>query len=291
MTLADSTVALSAPSIAPATPANSALDILRRAAQQKDSDINLAEAALALAVTQDPQLDPEPARQHLATLVQHLKDFGSLNHLHDQVRALRHVLGTLHRYHGDDAVYDSLEGANLIHTIERRAGLPVTLGIIYLHVAEALGWTMRGLNVPQHFLLELESLDGIIVLDPFCTGVTIRPSQLDGLVAEDDIEDNADIIDGIARMTKRDVLLRLQNNVKRCQLAAGRAEEAIETLKTMLLLAPRREDLWREVGLLQADTGQMRAAITSLEMVGLLAPAGATQQANQLLQQVRQRLN
>lgn len=286
----DSAASLIAPAVHSA-PANSALEILRRTAQQKDSEINLAETALALAVIQDARLDPEPARVHLATLVQQLQDFGPLTQLHDQVRALRHVLGTLHRYHGDDAVYDTPEGANIIRTIERRAGLPVALGIIYLHVAEALGWTMRGLNVPQHFLLELESLDGIIVLDPFCTGVTIRPSQLDGLVAEDDIEDNADIIDGIARMTKRDVLLRLQNNVKRCQLAAGQAEEAIETLKTMLLLAPRREDLWREVGLLQADTGQMRAAITSLEMVGLLAPAGATHQANQLLQQVRQRLN
>jgi regulator of sirC expression with transglutaminase-like and TPR domain len=286
MPLADATL----PS-APTPQAVTALDVLRRAAQQHDAELDLAETALALAVMQDPRLDPEPARQHLATVVQQLQDYGPLVKLDEQVKALRHVLGTLHHYHGDDAAYDGPDGANIIRTIERRAGLPVALGIIYLHVAEALGWTMRGLNVPQHFLLELESHDGIIVLDPFRVGQSIKPVLLQGIVPDGEEEEDADIIDGIARMTKRDVLLRLQNNVKRQQLVAGRTEAAIETLKTMILLAPRRDDLWREVGLLQAETGQMRAAINSLEIVGLLAPASAAQQASQLLQQVRQRLN
>lgn len=270
-----------------------ALDRLRRVAQQRDAEIDLAETALALAVLQNPTLDTLTTREHLQVLVAQVQSFGRLTRLEDQVRALRHVLVVQNHYHGDAAAYDDIYGANLVRVVERRAGLPVALGVVYLHVAEAMGWHMHGLNVPGHFLLELTAVDGAIIIDPFRTGQAIEGSSLNRFGADDDAimdEDQADE-EEILPMTKRDVLLRLQNNIKGRLLADNRLDEAIETLKTMILLAPRRDDLWREVGMLQAEAGNLRSAISSLEMVGILAGPAALKNNDGMIQQLRRQLN
>ena len=80
------------------------------------------------------------------------------------------MLAGRHGLNGDRQTYDDLANANLISVIERRRGLPVSLAIIYIHAARALGWTMEGLNFPGRFLMRLGAPDGRAVLDPFAGG-------------------------------------------------------------------------------------------------------------------------
>jgi len=54
--------------------------------------------------------------------------------------ALTQVMAEEHGYGGDRQHYDDLQNANLIRVIDRRRGLPVALGILYLHAARAQGW-------------------------------------------------------------------------------------------------------------------------------------------------------
>ena len=67
-----------------------------------------------------------------------------------------------------------------------------------------------------------------------------------------------------APVSDRDVLLRLQNNIKSRLLQAGRAEPALRIVQTMLLLAPDLAGLWHEAGVLNARLGNMRAAVEAL---------------------------
>ena len=63
----------------------------------------------------------------------------------------------------NDAVVDSLDeddysnpkNADIIQVVDRRRGLPVALGIIYLHLAREMEWDAYGLNFPGHFLFGL----------------------------------------------------------------------------------------------------------------------------------------
>ena len=88
----------------------------------------------------------------------------------NQINALKSVLVSEYGYSGDTVSYDSLQNANLIQVIDRRKGLPITLGIIYIHAARAQGWDIDGLNFPGHFLLRIE--DGVkrTIFDPFNGG-------------------------------------------------------------------------------------------------------------------------
>ncbi len=52
------------------------------------------------------------------------------------------------RYPGDRDSYDDPANANLIRVIERRRGLPVALGVLWLHCARAAGWDAFGVDFP-----------------------------------------------------------------------------------------------------------------------------------------------
>src|SRR3546814_10317494 len=59
----------------------------------------------------------------------------------------------------------------------------------------------------------------------------------------------------------RDVLLRLQNNIKLRRVQEERSADALAILESMLMIAPERAGLWREAGILHAHLDNMRAAI------------------------------
>ena len=90
----------------------------------------------------------------------------------------------------------------------------------------------------------------------------------------------------------REVLLRLQNNIKLRLLQAGGSEAAFEVLRRMRLLAPHHADLWRETGMLASQIGRLTAAIAALETALRLDPAAEwAHEATLTLRQLKGRLN
>ncbi len=66
-------------------------------------------------------------------------------------------------------------------------------------------------------------------------------------------------------MGNRDILIRLQNNIKLRAVRRGKLERAIEILHTMILFAPERTELWWEQAVLHYQLGNVGSAITTLE--------------------------
>lgn len=280
-----------------------ALATLRRAGELGDDAINLGEAALALAAIEKPDANLALYRQHLAILAEQMRAEGKLTRLEDQLRVLRRVIVVQHKYQGDDNHAEDARATNLMDVIDRRRGSPVALGVLYLHVAATMGWAMTGIDLAGHFLLRLSARDGSVVIDPFRAAQTCQIEEVDSsLLDEEDEMDLVEILeesspldfssDMLRPISRRDVLLRLQHQVKRRQLAQDRVEPAIKTLQSMILFAPRRQELWRELGYLQAERGHIRAAITSLEVVRDLATGPSpVQQTDGMIRELRWRLN
>ena len=65
----------------------------------------------------------------------------------------------------------------------------------------------------------------------------------------------------------REVLIRLQNNIKFRYQKAGRAHDVLRVLNNMILFAPNVFSLWREVGILNAHLGYMKLAISALNVI------------------------
>jgi regulator of sirC expression with transglutaminase-like and TPR domain len=269
-----------------------ATHILRRAGEQGDNDIDLAGAALALAALDTPQACLTPYREHLNGLVEQVRAEGPVVLLDDQLRLLRRVLVVQNKYHGDESLYDDPSQSNLMHVIDRRCGSPVALGIIYLHVAAKLGWPMTALNFPGAFPVRLSALDGWAILDPFRAGQTCQPEDLYERLNLNNRGSRDRTVDYGMPVGKRDILLRLQNNIKRHYLAQDNLDAAVSALQGMVLIAPHRHELWRELGYLEAERGHLLSAITALEVVeDLGGDASQPRQAETALDQFRRQLN
>src|SRR6516164_2404429 len=228
----------------------------------------IAEAALALASFEHPRVGPSRYREHLRVLSRDVgRHAGTGGDAAARACALNEIILLKYGYSGDELTYDDLQNANLMRVVDRRKGLPVALGILYMHAGRAQGWDTVGLAFPGHFLIRLSDGAERLILDPFHGGQVCGAAELREL-------------------------LRLQNNLKARLLQAERHERGVGVVETMLMLAPDLAELWREAGMLHARLGNMRAAAAALEQFVLRAPDGmARHQAAAMLQQLKAKLN
>ena len=253
----------------------------------------IAEAALALASFERPRVGPRRYREHLRALARDVgRHAGAAGDLPGRARALNEIILLKHGYSGDELTYDDLQNANLMRVIDRRKGLPVALGILYMHAGRAQGWETAGLAFPGHFLVRLSDGPERLILDPFHGGRICGAAELRELLKATVGQDSELLPEHYTPVSDRDVLLRLQNNLKARLIQAQQHERAVSVIETMQMLAPDFAELWREAGILHAQLGNMRAAAATLEQFVLRAPDGmARHQAAAMLQQLRSKLN
>jgi regulator of sirC expression with transglutaminase-like and TPR domain len=253
----------------------------------------IAEAALALASFERPRVDLVRYRDHLRLLARDVgRHQGAGGDLAARAGALNDIILLKYGYSGDELTYDDLQNANLIRVVDRRKGLPVALGILYIHAARAQGWEMAGLAFPGHFLVRLSAGAERLIIDPFHDGQICGAAELRELLKAATGRESELLPEHYAAVSDRDVLLRLQNNLKARLLQAQDTQRALVVLETMLMLAPDFAELWREAGMLHRHLGNMRAAAAALEQYVIRAADGtARHQAAAMLQQLRTQLN
>jgi regulator of sirC expression with transglutaminase-like and TPR domain len=253
----------------------------------------IGEAALALASFERPRVGLSRYRQHLVALARDVgRHAGAAGDLAARAQALNEIILLKYGYSGDELTYDDLQNANLMRVVDRRKGLPVALGILYLHTARAQGWESVGLAFPGHFLVRLGEGAERLILDPFHGGQICEAAMLRELLKAMAGQEIELMPEHYAPVSDRDVLLRLQNNLKSRLLQAGRQEQAVRVVDTMLLLAPDLAELWHESGILHARLGNMLASVNALEEFVRRAPEGmARHQAAAFLQQLKSKLN
>lgn len=270
------------------TDALAALDAL---GQLPDTELDLADAALQLARADLPAADWKATRIHLSALARDAAYLGAEG-AEARARALATLLAGRHGYRGDAETYDDLANANLIRVVERRRGLPVALGVLWIHAARAAGWEAHGLDFPGHFLIGLVAGGRQAVVDPFDGGNVLDAPSLRALVKR--VEGPAaELRPGLLRpVGNRPVLLRLQNNIKLRRLRAGDLEGALGCTAQMLRLAPAAATLWREAALMHERLGQVTAALAAWERFLALVPGGElASQAQGAIAALRARLN
>ncbi len=272
---------------------------LNNLAKTKDVDIVLAHAALALAAKHQPDINIDRYENHLKALVDEVGERhetllknGADDDAGAQLAALKDVLHIDHGYIGDSRTYDDLENASLIRVIERRKGLPITLCILYMHAANAQGWSVAGLNIPGHFVCRLEKDGERMIFDPFNACDVLEAPQLRLMVKKAHGEHAELSAQYFEPASNKDILIRLQNNIKFRQIEAEDYSGALKTVELMRLVDPAEYRLLLDAGVLYARTDQPKSAIEALEGYIAVAPHDQDRhEAALLLQDLRISLN
>lgn len=263
------------------------LEYLQRLGESGDGPHDIARAALMLATLDHPKTLLAPYLAHLQQIEDAMRaESGLIRRIDDGVRAVSGLLVGRLGYEGDRLEYDNPRNADLIAVIDRRRGLPVALGILYMHAARAAGMRASGLNTQSHFVLRLSHRGDDVVVDPFNSGAVVERERMPVELRADDA--------GLAQpVSDTDVLLRLENNLKMRALNAGDAERGLEMARRMVLIAPRRSDLWFDLARLNEALGVLGAARKAYERCLELAQPdeGFHNEAAISLSQLKRRLN
>lgn len=256
-----------------------------------DRAIDLAGTALLLAALDRPGVSLAPYRGHLDDLVAALRDTGASTAV-EVAGALQRVFFDRFGYDGDRLTYDDPDNANLIRVIDRRKGLPVTLGILFAHAARGAGFSLDGLAFPGHFLMRLSVRGEHLILDPFNGGRVMDTLELRRLVKQlmgPDQELKPALTDAVGN---RAVLLRLQNNLKTRAQGEGKVERVAQVARSMLRLAPEDSALWLEYAKAEHHLGRLGAATSALRNCLEHSLDGfETIEAQKLLDELRRSLN
>ena len=264
-------------------------NVLREAGQAPDERFPLLDAAVACAVHEDPARDPRPALDLAKLGVERLSArLGSESPEEALAETLAGDLGMT----GDLLTYDHPDNACVVAVAERRRGLPVALGVFYLHVARKCGLAVQGVDFPGHFLLRIETVEGPLALDPFSEGRVVLPSELTRRALHAGLTPNvADRLDRLmAPASDRAVLIRLQNNVFARATAAGDFGRAERAALRRALLDPLDHRPWLDVAAAREGQGALAGALQALAHASTL-DGGAALAARAQRERVRLRLN
>lgn len=247
---------------------------LRALGQRGEGPHDIARSALLLAALDHPDRQLAPYEAHLMEISEAAQQKVTLcTDPEDGARAVAQLLAGVFGYDGDRLTYDDPRNADLIAVIETRRGLPVALGILYLHAARAAGWEAAGLSSPGHFLLQVGFKGAYAVADPFNGGAALERERLHG----PPVTGGGELDGGNAGQPVSDaeVLLRLQNNLKLRALAMGDGKRALQIAERMILIAPKNPDLWVDLARLNEVVGALGAAKRAYEACLALSGTGA----------------
>jgi len=232
----------------------------------------LLEAAVSIAQDEYPELDIQQVLGDIDQLLARLKrrlapDATPVQRL----RLLNHFFfrelsfgGNVNNYYDPDNSY--------IHVVLRtRRGIPITLALVWMELAQGLGLPATGVSFPGHFMVKVALAKGQVVIDPF-TGQSLsreelaerlQPFQNRGRVGQADSELPLALF--LRSAAPRDILTRMLGNLKEIHQQQNDWTRLVAVLDRMVILQPEHWASWRDRGLARAELGHHRLALADLE--------------------------
>jgi regulator of sirC expression with transglutaminase-like and TPR domain len=231
-----------------------------------DLGIPLAEAALLLACEEYPQLTLSPYLDQLDRIAGSIGiELSGSESPTQTIEAINNVLFGDYGFTGNTSDYYDPRNSFLNEVLDRRTGIPITLSAIYIEVARRIGFPIDGVGIPGHFVVKHVSPEGEIFLDPFNGGSLLSRQECRELLRPIDSEDPGIEEQWLRRVTPRQIVARMLNNLKLIYVNGGAFDKALTMLELMVLTDPASPVLYKERGMLRLHLRQFREAARDLE--------------------------
>ena len=221
----------------------------RQAVDRPEDKIDLGRAALTIALTDYPNLD---VLDYLARIDQLAAEVASRldseADIYRSMAALNYVLFKQHGFHGNRKDYFDPKNSFLNEVIERKTGIPITLSVLYMEVAQRVGLALDGVGFPGHFLVKCVGDGEEIVIDPFDGGEIKSRADIDKMLFNLYGGKVAFHSDLLAPSTKRDILKRMLANLKAIYINENDLVKSLSVLDRVLILDPASAEDARDRG-------------------------------------------
>jgi regulator of sirC expression with transglutaminase-like and TPR domain len=190
--------------------------------QRPDDGIDLPTAALVVARVGYPSLDIGHYRSKMREVVaEALEKVGEMP-VEDPASLAHVVFGDLGFRANREEYYDP-RNSYLNDVLDRRMGIPISLSVVYIEIAEACGRPTEGVAFPGHFLVR--DLESGQVLDPYNGGTEVDKRACLRLLSAAGLKPQQWKDEYLAGVGKRDMLLRMIANLQRIYSERGDAQK------------------------------------------------------------------
>ena len=251
---------------------------------QSDDQFPLLEAAASLAQDEEPTLDVQQVLDDVARLVKRVK--ARMPEAADDLTRLANLTQVFYKDLGfgmNANDYYAPENSYIFDVLRTRRGIPISLAVIWLELAQALDLQAQGISFPGHFLVKVALEGGLVVLDPLTgesLGLDSLSDRLSPYRAPEDQFAAPDLDEGetplglyLQACPPRDMLARMLRNLKEIFRSQEDWPRMLQVLERLVVLLPEAWDERRDRGLVHAELEHVHEALQDLRQYLAAVPA------------------
>ncbi len=238
---------------------------------ERDVEFALFEAAVSLAQDEYPDMDVQSVLSEVDQMLSRVRrriaaDTGAVQKLRILNQFFFQDLG----FAGNVNDYYDPDNSYVHRVLNTRRGIPITLAVIWMELAQGLGLSVRGVGFPGHFLVKVNLPMGQVVIDPM-DGKSLSREELSERL--EPYRRNSDLLDeletplGLYLQTapSRDIIARMLRNLKEIHKTQTDWVRLLAVQERLIVLLPESWTEYRDRGLTHAQLGHTEQALADLE--------------------------
>ena len=165
---------------------------------KENNSTNLLQGAFLIAKYQYPDLKFDAIQESFNKIKQDawLEISDNLTAL-EKVRVLNHIFFEIHGFSGNSTNFFAPQNSYLNHVFESKKGNPITLGIIYIALAQELEIPIYGVSMPRNFILsflDIFNIDNpyedevLFYINPYNKGTVLGKREIDYFLKQQKME-------------------------------------------------------------------------------------------------------
>ena len=250
---------------------------------EDEAEVDLFRAALLISKLDNPELEMERYEEELDRLAAGAREAtAGPETASGKLRALSSFLFEQNGFHGSRGAYYNRSNSYLNEVIDDREGIPITLAVLYIELADRLGIDgVRGFGLPSHFMVRHDEAGGGEEEKPKTTQQIIDVFDGGKFVTEAEAAKLAGLIPALGESTdqyeistKRQIISRMLTNLKLIAIEEQEPLEAIRYIDLLLAINPEDPQERLSRALLYAQADQPRRAIADMEWLFEKDPEG-----------------
>lgn len=229
-------------------------------------DVDLVDVMLELAADAYPELDRtachgEISRLRQAALERLDRAGGPLS---ARLEAMGHLLFFDERFQGNRQSYYDPRNSYLNEVLNRRLGIPITLGIVYMAVAAGAELAVYGVPAPGHFMLTAGEGRERLFIDPFNQGAILDREALHQRFVETVGPDKETAGDWMRLASNFEITVRVLRNLKAAYAMDDQWSAVLPVQQRIYALLPNQPDEKRDLALVFLRNGKPHPALELL---------------------------
>lgn len=234
---------------------------------QSDDNFPLLEAAASIGHIQTPEMDVQGVLSEVDGWLVRLR-----RRVASDAAPLARLLALNQFFYKDLGFGGNLNdyyatGNSYIHALlESRRGIPISMAVVWLELAQGIGLNAAGVSFPGHFLIKISLPMGQAVIDPL-SGQSFSSEKLSEMLEPYRLTEDFEVPMGLYLQAApaRDILARMLRNLKEIFKSQKQWTHWLEVQERLVVLMPEAWNEYRDRGLAHAALGNHSDALADLE--------------------------